>query len=332
MSRAKTTPVPLWRVRLSLFASRARTNWIIFAENPIGVLGLGVIVFFGLFALAHPILIATDKVTFGLVKGPIWDPNIYDPVKGYDIEIAIHPAPPSARHLLGTDPEGRDVLSQLMVSTRFEFVLGILTAVVTVAIATTVGAVTAYYGGLFDTFIMRFVDLVIMVPLLPILIFLSALMDIGMFQMSLIFGLLFGFGSTALIVKAQALTVKVRPYIDAARIAGGGDGHIIFKHMIPNLLPISLLYMMFTVNTAIAYEAILSFFGLTTIEMSWGLMINTTQYYGYLLSFDKWWLLFPASVAISSLCAAFYLVGRALDEVVNPRLRRLPRLSRLPER
>jgi peptide/nickel transport system permease protein len=80
--------------------------------------------------------------------------------------------------------------------------------------------------------------------------------------------------------------------------------------------------MMFTVNTAIAYEAILSFFGLTTITMSWGLMINVTQVFGYLLRFDTWWLLFPASIAITTLCAAFYLVGRALDEVVNPRLRR----------
>jgi peptide/nickel transport system permease protein len=80
--------------------------------------------------------------------------------------------------------------------------------------------------------------------------------------------------------------------------------------------------MMFTVNTAIAYEAILSFFGLTTIQMSWGIMINVTQVFGYLLRFDTWWLLFPASIAITTLCAAFYLVGRALDEVVNPKLRR----------
>jgi peptide/nickel transport system permease protein len=146
-------------------------------------------------------------------------------------------------------------------------------------------------------------------------------MEVGMFEMALVFGILFGFGGTVIVVKSQALTVKVRPYIEAARIAGGGNWHIIIKHMIPNLLPISLLYMMFTVNNAIAIEAILSFFGLTTIEMSWGLMINTTQFFGYLLRFDTWWLLFPASLSISFLCAAFYLAGRALDEVVNPRLR-----------
>ncbi len=92
--------------------------------------------------------------------------------------------------------------------------------------------------------------------------------------------------------------------------------------MVPNLMPIALLYMMFVVTTAIFAEAILSFLGLTEIEMSWGLMINTTQVLGYLLRFDTWWLLFPAALSITFLCSAFYLVGRAMDEVVNPRLRR----------
>ncbi len=321
-AEAQVVQVPLWRVRLGLFAKAMRTNWALFTENPIGLLGLGVIIFFGLFALCHPILIATDKVTFGLVDKPIWDPVIYDPVSGFDMEIAFHPSPPSATHLLGTDPLGRDVLSQLMFSTRYEFALGLIAAIVTMTIATTIGAVSAYFGGITDMILMRIVNLVMMVPTLPILIVLGAMMEIGMLELAIIIGLLSGFSGTAIVVKSQALTVKVRPYIEAARIAGGGHFHIIFKHMMPNLMPIALLYMMFIVNGAIAYEAVLSFFGLTEIEMSWGLMINTTQYFGYLLRFDTWWLLFPASAAISLLCAAFYLVGRALDEVVNPRLRK----------
>ncbi|HEC33377.1 MAG TPA: ABC transporter permease [Chloroflexi bacterium] len=303
--------VPLWKVRLNLFLKALRANWALFAENPIGLIGLGVIIFYGLFALAHPILMNT-----------VWDSTTYDPIQGFDMEIAFHPAPPSARHLLGTDPLGRDVLSQLMYSTRWEFVLGILSAVVTVVIATTIGAVSAYYGGIIDTLFMRLADLVIMVPTLPILIVLSALTEVGMLQLALVIGVLSGFGGTPIVIKSQALTIKVKPFIEAARIAGGGDFHIIFRHMVPNLLPISLLYMMFIVTGAIFSEAVLSFFGLTTIRMSWGIMINTTQLFGYLLRFDTWWLLIPASLAITTMCAAFYLVGRALDEVVNPRLRR----------
>lgn len=310
-STAERVHIPLWRIRLRLFLKGLRANWALFAENPVGLIGLGVIIFYGLFALAHPILMAT-----------VWEPKIYDPVAGYDMEIAYHPSPPSARHLLGTDPLGRDVLSQLMYSTRYEFALGILSAVVTVVIATTIGAVSAYYGGIIDTLLMRLADLVIMVPFLPILIVLSALTEVGMIELALVIGILSGFGGTTIVIKSQALAIKVKPFIEAARVAGGGDFHIIFRHMIPNLLPISLLYMMFVVTGAIFSEAVLSYFGLTTIQMSWGIMINTTQLFGYLLRFDTWYLLIPASLAITTLCAAFYLVGRALDEVVNPRLRR----------
>ncbi|MBN1955462.1 MAG: ABC transporter permease [Anaerolineae bacterium] len=318
---AKSVYVPLWRVRLSLFLKSVRSSWAMFAENPIGLIGLGVIVFFGLFALAHPVLMHTDKVTFGLVD-PIWERRVYDPNMGFDMEISFHPSPPSARHLLGTDPQGRDILSQLMFSTRWEFVLGIVSAVITVVIATSVGAISAYYGGVIDMILMRLADLVIMVPFLPILIVLSGMIEVGIWELTLVIGIISGFGGTTIVIKSQALSVKVKPFIEAARIAGGGDAHIIFKHMVPNLLPISLLYMMFIVTGAIFSEAVLSYFGLTEIEMSWGIMINFTQTQGYLLRFDTWWLLIPASLAITIMCAAFYLVGRAMDEIVNPRLRR----------
>ncbi len=319
---AKAVQIPSWRIRLGLWVKRLRTNWALFARNPTGLLALAVIFFYGLLAMAHPILTNTDTVTWGLIPRPLWDSKTYDPVSGYDLTITSHPSPPSARHLLGTDPLGRDVLSQLMYSTRFEFVLGVLTALATMGIATTVGAVAAYYGGLVDVLLMRLVDLIVTIPALPLLVVLSALMRVGLLHLVILFGLVFGLGATAIIVKSQALAIKVQPYIEAARVAGGGDRHILFRHMIPNLIPFSLLYMMFTVNSAIAYEATLSFFGLTIIPMSWGLMINTTQHFGYLLRFDTWWLLLPPGIAISTLCTAFYLVGCALDPVVNPRLRR----------
>jgi len=191
-----------------------------------------------------------------------------------------------------------------------------------VIIATTIGAVAAYYGGTVDILFMRLADIVIMMPYITILIVMAALFDLTLPMLALVLGLLGGFGGATIIIKSQALTIKVRTYIEAARVAGGSDGHIIFNHIIPNLLPLSFLYMMFSVNGAIASEAVLSFFGLMNIRMSWGLMIYTASYSGYLLDFSKWWLIFPASLSISSLCAAFYLVGRALDEIVNPRLRR----------
>ncbi len=302
---------PLWRVRLRLMMRGFRTNFALFAENPIGLVGVAVIAFYFSFIIIHPILMNT-----------VWDPNMYNPITGYDIETVFHPAPPSSTHLLGTDPLGRDVLSQLMWSTRSEFILGMVAALVTVIIATTIGAVSAFYGGAIDTFFMRLADIVIMLPYITILIVMSALFDLTLPVLALVLGLLGGLGGATIIIKSQALTIKVHTYIEAARVAGGGNGHIILNHIIPNLLPLSFLYMMFAVNSAIASEAVLSFFGLLNVRMSWGLMIYTTSYSGYLLDFSKWWLIFPASVSISLLCAAFYLVGRALDEIVNPRLRK----------
>ena len=309
--RAEVLAIPVWRIRLNLMWRGLRANAALFAENPVGLVGLGIILFFALMALAHPILMNT-----------VWDIGTYDPILGIDLAIPLHPAPPSATHLLGTDPLGRDILSQLMWSARSEFALGVVAALVTVVIATTVGAVSAYYGGLLDTAFMRLADLIIMTPFVTILIVLSALFDVKLIELALVVGVTSGFGGAAIIIKSQALTIKVRTYIEAARVAGGSNSHIILRHIIPNLLPLSFLYMMFTVTTAIFSEAVLSFFGLLNIRMSWGLMIHTTEFTGYLLDIGKWWLIFPASLSITMLCAAFYLVGRALDEVVNPRLRR----------
>jgi peptide/nickel transport system permease protein len=340
---------PLWRIRLRLAWKSLKQNWVLFAENKIGLLGVGIIIFFALFAVAHPILMNT-----------VWDPRIYDPVIGYDavevektvveevtdpatqiqiqiakldyfhldpevgdtITILEQPGPPTAKHLLGTDPLGRDVLSQLMFSTSSEFTLGIVAALVTVILATTVGAVAAYFGGVVDTIFMRVADLLIIMPLIPVLILVGALINLELIHLAIVIGIISGFGGTTLIIKSQALTVKVKPFIEAARVAGGSNWHIISTHLIPNLLPLAFLYMMFTVTTAIFLEAVLSFFGLMNVNMSWGLMINVAQSQGYLLSGTRyWWLLIPAGAAITLLCSAFYLVGRALDEVVNPRLR-----------
>ena len=171
--------------------------------------------------------------------------------------------------------------------------------------------------------LMRLADLVIMMPTLSLLIVVAVLFDLNLYKLAIILGIIAGFGGTALVIKSQALTIKVKPYMEVARVAAGGTFHLLFVHMIPNLLPIAFLYMMFTVTAAIFSEAALSFFGVLNIRMSWGIMIHTTQAAGYLLGGAKyWWLLMPAGLSITLLCGAFYLVGRGMDEVVNPRLRR----------
>lgn len=343
--------VPLWRIRLRLLRRGFKKNWVLFAENRIGLIGLFIITVFAIMAIAHPILMAT-----------VWggdNREIYDPIVGYDaivqefvvveevtdpsteielidarftnidaqvgdvIEQPLQPAPPSSDHLLGTDPIGRDVLSQLMYSTRAAFFLGMVAALVTVFIATTVGSIAAFFRGFVDSFLMRIADLILLMPLIPILIVIGGFWTIELWQLGVIIGVLNGFGGVAIVLRSQALSVSVKPFVDAARVAGGSKWHLIFRHVVPNVLPLSFLYMMFGVTEAISLEAVLSFFGLLNVEMSWGLMISIAQAEGYLLrGFDVWWLLFPAGLAVTFLAAAFFLVGRAMDEVVNPRLRK----------
>jgi peptide/nickel transport system permease protein len=344
--------VPMWQIRWRLFRRSMGITWGLFRENKLGMVGLTLILLFAVMAIIHPILMATvwDPKVYDPVTG-------YDAVRteltivetvtdetkeisleearlkmnpnvdlGEVISIPLQPAPPTwegeTPHYLGTDTQGRDILSQLLYSTRAAFFLGAVAALTTVLIATTVGAIAAYYGGWVDGGLMRLADLILLMPLLPVLIVLSAAMDITMVTLGIMIGVLSGFGGVAIVLKSQALAVKVKSYIDAARVAGGGDWHVIFRHIVPNVLPLSFLYMMFGVTEAIAIEATLSFFGLLNVPMTWGIMINSAQTGGYLLSGTSyWWLLFPAGLAVSFLCFAFFMVGRGMDEVINPRLR-----------
>lgn len=300
-------------MRLGILGRQLWYSWLLFKDAKVGVVGLVIIMLFLLMVVVHPILIAT-----------VWDPNVYDPISGIDLSLPVgtfHPQPPSWTHLLGTDPLGRDVLSQLMFSARGEFALGVVAAVVTLIVAPTVGAVAAYFGGWVDALLMRLADLVIMMPTIALLIVLGTLLNLNFFTMAIVVGLLSGFGAAALILKSQALTIKVKPYVEAAKVAGSSSPRIVFSHIIPNLLPLAFLYMMFTVTAAIFSEAVLSFFGILNIRMSWGIMLNTTQTQGFLLNFNTWWLVLPAGLAVTLLCGSFYLVGRGLDPIVNPRLR-----------
>jgi peptide/nickel transport system permease protein len=289
-------------------------SWSIFVEGRVGPIGLGLIAAFGLFALAHPVLLAT-----------VWDPGVYDPVHGFT-RAPSFPAAPSWEHPLGVSRFGRDVLSQLMYSVRVAFVLGILAALISVTIGTVVGCLAAFYRSTaVDTLFMRLANFLMIFPTFTLLIVLSSVMAIDLPRLAVIIGVLGGFGGITVVLKSRALAVVVKPFLDAARVAGGSDAHLIARHVVPNVLPLSFLYMMFTVTGAIFAEAALSFFGLLPhVRMSLGLMINEAYTAGYLggpLLARYWYLWVPPGLAITLLCAAFYLVGRGLDEVVNPRLR-----------
>lgn len=290
-------------------------SWRVFVDGRVGPIGLAIIAMTGLLALAHPVLLRT-----------VWDPEIYHPIQGFT-RLGAFPAPPSWDHPLGVSRFGRDVLSQLMYSVRVAFVLGILAALISVTLGTVVGCVAAYYRAtVVDAVLMRLANFLMIFPMFTLLVALSGVMVIDLPRLAVIIGVFVGLGGITVVLKSRALGVVVKPFLDAARVAGGSDLHVIVRHVIPNVLPLSFLYMMFTVTSAIFAEAALSFFGLLPqVRMSLGLMINEAYTAGYLggpLLASYWYLWVPPGLAITLLCAAFYLVGRGLDEVVNPRLRR----------
>ncbi|MDI3517465.1 MAG: hypothetical protein PWP37_1417 [Thermotogota bacterium] len=276
--------------------------------------------------LVLPVNAALEKVELDHQEARKELVSLYDYLSVRSLLGVSHPLPPSRWHWLGTDPNGRDIFIQLMYSTPSEFALGVLAAIITVTIGTIIGTVSAFYGGLVDNFFMRLADIMLLFPGIAFLIVLSGFMEMNLIKLAIVLGLLSGFGGITLVLKAQALTIKVKPFIEAARVAGGSNAYIIFNHIVPNVMPLSFLYMMFSVTSAVFSEAVLSFFGLLKIRMSWGIMINTVWSSGYLSSGQAigtyWWLWLPAGAAITLLCSAFYFLGRGLEEIVNPRLRK----------
>jgi peptide/nickel transport system permease protein len=311
-------PDPLhtrWRLFRQHAGARWRafvSGWDLFRRQPLGLLGVAVIILYGIMAVIHPLLMST-----------VWNRAVYDPIVGFDLAIEPHPTPPSARHILGTDNFGRDVLSQLVGGARTSFGVGILAALVAVVVSTGLGATAAYFGGLVDLVLMGISDVFVLMPAPVIMLIFGLLLRLEWPVVAVGYGLLTGLGGQAIVVKSQTLTVKVRPFIEAARLAGGGHGHIIGRHILPSLMPIAIVHGVFTVVGAVLTESLLSFFGRTSYHLSWGMMIWLGQETFRLFTVKgQWHAILPPALSIMFYCGAFYLVGRALDEVFNPRLRR----------
>ncbi len=289
-----------------------RNIWLSLKQKPLALFGFGIIGLFALMAISHPILMAT-----------VWDRVTFHPLVGFDYDNVPHPNLPSSKHLLGTDAMGRDVLSQLLFATRTSFGLGIVAGIVATTLSTIIGIISAHYGGFIDTILMGIVDSFVLMPPPIVLLVIGLLIDMGWFEVGMIFGLFAGLGSLSIIAKSHAQSIRVRTYIDAARVTGASNWYIMRVHYLPNMFSLMLVNLMFIVTQSVLIEALLSFFGRTKLRMSWGTMIWFTQVTFRLSAFgEQWHAIFAPALAIILFCGSFYMVGRALDEVVNPRLRK----------
>ncbi|MEW6399461.1 MAG: ABC transporter permease [Bacillota bacterium] len=228
--------------------------------------------------------------------------------------------PPSREHLFGTTDMARDLFSQVIMGTRVALLVGLLAAVMVGAVGVTAGLVAGYYGGWIDNLLMRLVDMLYGIPLIPFVVILSALVRPSLGNMVLAMSLL-SWRSVARVVRSQTLSVSQRPFVKAARVAGASDFRIMFVHVAPNVLPVALVEMSFIVGWAIVTEASVSFVGFgDPAVVSWGKILHQAFITGAMRT--AWWWVLPPGIAIVLLVISVFFLARTLEELVNPRLRR----------
>ncbi len=232
----------------------------------------------------------------------------------------VKSVPSGNTYLLGTDAQGRDIWSQLVYGSRVALIVGFAAAFFSITIGVVIGLVSGYFGKAIDSVLMRLADVILVLPFLPLVIILAAVLGPSIWNIVWAITLV-GWPGVARTIRAETLSLKERPYIDAARITGASHSRIMFRHIAPNVMPLAFLFATFSVSGAILTEAALSYIGLgDPTSMSWGMMLHTIQTSGAQLT--AWWWLLPPGVAITLICLGFFMIGRAFDEIVNPRLRK----------
>ena len=225
--------------------------------------------------------------------------------------------------LLGTDLYGFDIWSQLIYGARISLMVGLLSAVIGIVLGLAVGLMAGYLGKVVDEVLMRFTDMLLVIPGLPLLIVLVAVIgnSLGpnrLFVLILIIGFL-GWMGFARVVRAQVLSLRERPFVEAAKAAGAGAGHITSRHIIPNIVGLIYVNLALAVPGAILTEAALSFLGLGDVSvLSWGRMLNLVEENG---AQQIWWWVLPPGISIALVSLAFVMIGFSLDTLFNPRLR-----------
>jgi peptide/nickel transport system permease protein len=270
-----------------------------FAANRLAVIGVGILVFFVIFCFVGPL---------------VYHGNVLN------TDLQSTNLPPGPGHPLGTTDVGFDELGLLMKGGQAALEVGFMAAVIGIVIGALVGAVAGLAGGVLDSVLMRVVDVFLSIPFLFIVLIVAVKYGATVLGLSLIIGA-FTWLVPARLVRGEVLTLRVRDFVSAARTAGAGRWRLISKHLIPNALGVMIVNVTFNVADAILAVAALGFlgFGLHYPTQDWGDMLsNGIQY----LQNGSWWLVFPVGACIVLVVMACNLVGDALRDSFDVRLRR----------
>jgi ABC-type dipeptide/oligopeptide/nickel transport system permease subunit len=227
--------------------------------------------------------------------------------------------PPDAEHLLGTDDAGKDVLSQLIYGARISIIVGFSASFMSLIIGTVVGMVAGYFGGRLDALLMRLVDFLMVIPTLPLMMVIISFWGRGLDKIILVIGLLY-WTYMARLVRSQVLSIKERHYVLRAKALGASNFRIILRHIFPQVLPLIIAQGVLDTSSAIIAESSLAFLGLgDPTQISWGMMLNFA--FARAISKEAWWFLLPPGFTIVWVSLSLVLIGTALEEIFNPRLK-----------
>ena len=270
-------------------------------RNPMGLLGVLVLTSFGLLAIFGPYITPYD-------------------VKEQNLEQTL--LLPSKQYWLGTDNKGIDIFSELLYGARTSMLVGTVSAIIASVLGAMVGLYSGYVGGWKDEVVMRLNDIVLSIPWLVLMIIVAAFVGkIDLTGIILIIGLT-GWSYTARMVRAQVLSVKERQYVERARAIGSSEMNIIRRHIFPNTFPLIFANTILTVAVSILSESTLSFLGMRpSNEVTWGTMLSFASEASAFQTGRQWWIIAPG-LCIVTVVLGFTLLGYALDEILNPKLRR----------
>jgi peptide/nickel transport system permease protein len=284
---------------VQIIASGWRLAWREFRSNRLALVGVAVIVFFFLFCFLGPVFYHTNQT--------LTNPLVTD-------------LSPGGGHPLGTDENGFDELGRIMAGGQTALAIALFASFIATVVGTLFGAVAGLAGGIVDGIMMRFVDILLSIPFLFLVLVLATKYSATLLDESLIIGL-FSWLVPARLVRGEVLTLRVRDFVLAARVMGGTRTRLVYRHLIPNALSVVIVNITFQIADSILILAYLGFlgFGLSYPTASWGDMLGNASNY---INSGYWWLVYPVGGCLVAVVLACNLVGDALRDALDVRLRR----------
>lgn len=282
----------------------AGSFWRAYRRDREGVLGLVLLLFFALIAVAAPVLADEDSLSIAHADGPL-------------------SAAPSWAYPFGTDKYGRSVLALIIWGSRVTLLVGIAAALISMVIGTLVGIASGHFTGVLGGVFARLTEWFLVIPYLPLAIVLATVFppDVPKLIAVIIVIGVTSWSSTARLVRAQTLAIEARPYLERARALGAGHWHQMTRHVLPNVMPLVLANTTLTVAISILAETTLSFLSLGDPDrISWGKILE--EAYGATAVYRNWWWWIAApGLCVAVVVLAFNLCGRAIERILDPRLK-----------